>query len=98
PLRRYEIDAADLGLPAAGRAEVLGGDVARNVAIIRGILTGEDSGARRDIVLLNAAAALVAADRVGDLAEGIELARASLESGAALARLERMVAVSNQPV
>lgn len=85
--------ASDLGLAAAPREAVLGGDVAANVAITRGVLGGTERGPKRDIVLLNAAAALVAADHAGSLREGLELARHSLDSGAAALRLERMIAV-----
>ncbi len=94
-LRRYEISADEIGLDPAPREALLGGDVAINVAIVHSILTGEDQGARRDIVLLNAAAALVAADHAADLHEGLHLARQSLESGAALARLERLITASS---
>ncbi len=94
-LRRYEISADEIGLDPAPREALLGGDVATNVAIVHSILAGEDRGARRDVVLLNAAAALVAADRAADLREGLHLARQSLESGAALARLERLITASS---
>ena len=94
--RRSEISAAALGLAPAAREAVLGGDVAANVATARAIVGGEEQGPKRDIVLLNAAAALVAADRAGDLREGLDLARASLRSGAARERMERMVAASRQ--
>jgi anthranilate phosphoribosyltransferase len=93
-LRRYEVTAAELGLRPAPTEEVLGGDLARNVGMVRGVLNGEERGAPRDIVLLNAAAALLAADRAGDLREGLELARTSLEQGRAQERLGRMVAAS----
>ncbi|MBC8161005.1 MAG: anthranilate phosphoribosyltransferase [Roseiflexaceae bacterium] len=89
------IDAADLGLPRAPREAVLGGTVAENVAILRAVLRGEEHGPRRDIVLLNAAAALFAADKAGDMREGLVLARQSLDSGAAHDRMQRMVAASN---
>lgn len=89
------LDPAELGLARAGRAELRGGGVADNVAIVRAILAGRDQGPRRDIVLLNAAAALVAGDAAPDLATGLALARASLDEGKAQARLERLVAVSN---
>ncbi|MFO7167764.1 MAG: anthranilate phosphoribosyltransferase [Chloroflexota bacterium] len=92
--RRYEISAEELGLRPAPKEAVAGGDVARNVAIVRGVLSGDERGAPRDIVLLNAAAALVAAERAEDMREGLALARASLEEGRALERLERMVAAS----
>jgi anthranilate phosphoribosyltransferase len=93
-VRSFEVSGADLGLRAAGKDEVQGGDVARNVQIVRGVLSGEERGAPRDIVLLNAAAALVAADRAGDFAEGLQLARASLDDGRGLERLGQMVAAS----
>jgi anthranilate phosphoribosyltransferase len=92
--RRFELNASDLGLSPAARDEVLGGDVTRNVAIMRAILSGEERGARRAIVLLNAAAALLAADRATDLREALLLARTSLDEGRAAERLDRMVAVS----
>ncbi|NWG20955.1 MAG: anthranilate phosphoribosyltransferase [Chloroflexi bacterium] len=94
PPRRYEIDAVDLGLAAAPVEALGGGDVAANVAIVRGILEGRDAGPRRDVIVLNAAAALVAADRAADLRDGLQQARASLEQGAARVRLERLIAAS----
>lgn len=92
--RRYEIAATDLSLAAAPREALGGGDVKANVAIVRGILEGRDAGPRRDVVLLNAAAALVAADRAADLRDGLQQARASLEQGEARLRLERLVVAS----
>jgi len=93
-IKRYELAPEDLGLSAAPKDAVLGSDVATNVAIVTNILSGEETGPKRDIVLLNAAAALVAADRAGSLPEGLEQARASITSGAARERLGRMVAAS----
>ena len=92
--RQLTIDGADLGLARADLDAVRGGDVARNMAIVRAVLGGESTAAQRDIVLLNAAAALFAADRAATLADGLALARESLASGAALRRMERMVVVS----
>ncbi len=92
--RRAEVSAADLGLATAPKPAILGGSVAENAATLRAILGGEDAGPRRDIVLLNSAAALVAADRAADLREGLEQARESLRSGAARSRLDRMIAAS----
>ncbi|GAB4110184.1 MAG: anthranilate phosphoribosyltransferase [Roseiflexaceae bacterium] len=94
PVTRQELDPHTLGLAPAAREDVLGGDRARNVAITQAILSGEEQGAPREIVLLNSAAALVAADQAADLREGLERARASLRSGAAHARLERLVQAS----
>jgi anthranilate phosphoribosyltransferase len=94
PVERQEFDPRTLGLAPASREDVLGGDRARNVAITQAILSGEEQGAPREIVLLNSAAALVAADQAADLREGLERARESLRSGAAHARLERLVQAS----
>jgi anthranilate phosphoribosyltransferase len=93
-LRRYEIEPGDFGIALAPRAALEGGTVAENVATIRSLLADEDHGPRRDIVLLNAAAGLVAAEMAADLSEGIQLAAESLASGAAQARLDRMVQAS----
>jgi anthranilate phosphoribosyltransferase len=92
--RRFEVSATDLGLVPADTEAVAGGDVAHNVALVRRVLSGEVRGAPREIVLLNAAAALMAAELAEDLRDGLELARESLDSGAAGDRLERMVAAS----
>jgi anthranilate phosphoribosyltransferase len=94
--RRSEFSASELGLEAAPKQAVLGGGVDENVATARAILAGQERGPKRDIVLLNAAAALVAADRAADLREGLALAGESLASGKARERLERMVSASQQ--
>lgn len=94
PIRRSEISATELGLTPAARTAVLGGDRERNVTITRAILTGEETGAPRDIVLLNSAAALVAADQAENMQAGLELARRSLQSGAAMQRVEQLIATS----
>jgi anthranilate phosphoribosyltransferase len=69
--------------------EISGGDATENAAIIRAILSGEKS-ARRDVVLLNAAAALVAAGRADRIADAIPLAVWSIDSGAAAGKLESL--------
>ena len=73
---------------------MLGGAPADNARALRGLLAGEPS-AYRDAVLLNAAAALVIADRAADLREGVALAAESLDSGAARRRAETLAAVTN---
>jgi anthranilate phosphoribosyltransferase len=92
--RLGELRASDLGLSPAPLKALLGGSVADNVALARAILTGEERGPKLDVVLLNSAAALVAADLAADLREGLAQARESLRSGRAFERLERMVAAS----
>ncbi len=94
--RRSEISADELGLEPAPKPAVLGGTIGENVATVQAILAGEEQGPKRDIVLLNAAAGLVAADRAADLREGLALARESLASGKARDRLDRMINASRQ--
>ncbi|MFN3372225.1 MAG: anthranilate phosphoribosyltransferase [Chloroflexus sp.] len=94
PIRQMMVAPEDVGLARAPREVLRGGDVAYNVAIVRSILSGEEQGPRRDVVLFNAAAALVAGDLAPDLVTGVKMARASIDSGRALERLNRMIAVS----
>lgn len=87
---KFELDPYQLGFSPATPDDLLGGDAAMNAAIARAILTGELHGPKRDVVLLNAAAALSAES--GDLDEGLRCARQSLDSGAALNTLDRYIA------
>jgi anthranilate phosphoribosyltransferase len=89
------LDPADLGLARARVEDLAGGDPAFSANLARRVLAGEP-GPRRDVVLLNAAAALEVAGAVEGLVEGIDLAAETLDSGAATARLERWVAVSQK--
>lgn len=94
PPRRFEVVPHELGLTIAPREAIAGGTVEENVRTVRALLAGEDRGPRREVVLLNAAAGLVAADRAADLREGLALAAAALDNGSAAQRLERLVRVS----
>ena len=85
------LDPAELGFAPAQLEDLQGGDAFENARITRGILEGRLSGPPRDTVVLNAAAALVAAGKTSTLAEGIELARHSIDSGAALRTLDNLV-------
>ena len=91
-VREGELTPEDAGLPRARLDELAGGDIERNVAIAGSVLGGE-RGRRRDVVLLNAGAALVVAGRAGDLKEGVELAAQAIDSGGALRVLERLRAL-----
>jgi len=86
--RRWTLDPSDLGVSAPAGA-LAGGDPSFNALALRAILEGERS-PRADVVALNAALAFVVAERVVDLREGLELARAGLASGAALDVFERL--------
>ncbi len=88
----YEIVPEQVGIARGTLADIAGGTAAENADIVRWILEGEVS-PRRDVVTMNAAAALLAAGKATDLAEGVALARESIDSGRALAALERLVAV-----
>ena len=90
----YDLDPAALGLRPASADELRGGDPPENAAMLRALLCGEDASPRRDVVLLNSAAAL--ATEHGDIAGALAEARESLDSGAALAKLEALVAYSQQ--
>jgi len=85
------IDPEDLGIERCDVAELRGGTPAENAAAIREVFAGADGG-RRDAILLNAAGAIAAAGHAADLREGIEAARRAIDSGAAAARLEQLVA------
>jgi anthranilate phosphoribosyltransferase len=90
-VRSYEVTPEEFGLQRTKLGEISGGDATCNAGLIREVLSGKKS-ARRDVVLLNAAAALVAAGRADHLRDGIPLAAIAIDSGAALSRLQALVA------
>jgi anthranilate phosphoribosyltransferase len=92
-VQSYRVDPAALGFRLASMEDLRGGDAAFNATVIRSVLNGEQ-GARRDIGVLNAAAALVVAGRAETLAAGVELAEASLVNGRAVRVLDELIRVS----
>ena len=92
-LRTFSVDPRDLGLRTARPEELRGGDAPHNAQVVREVLGGAP-GAQRDVVLLNAAAALVVNGTAGDLEDGLDQAARSVDSGSAAACLERLVATS----
>lgn len=96
-VRRFTVTPEDAGLPRASIEALRGGDAEENALALHGLLAGEKS-AYRDIVLLNAAAALVVADRVADLAEGAALAASVIDDGRAAQALTDLVEATNSPV
>jgi len=94
-VRSFQVRPEDFGMKRATIADLKGGDRAQNAEIIRQILGGGD-GPKRDIVLMNAAAALVAGGKAKDLKDGVVLAQRSIDSGAALAKLEALTALSQK--
>jgi anthranilate phosphoribosyltransferase len=89
-VRTYTVRPEDFGLTRARMADLQGGSVADNAEIIRRILKGE-RGPKRDIVALNAGAAIAAGGKAEDIGAGIAMAQHSIDSGAALDRLSRLV-------
>lgn len=96
-VRRFTVTPDDAGLPRADIAALRGGDAEENALALRALLDGA-KGAYRDIVLLNAAAALVVADRAADLAEGAALAAAVIDDGRASRALADLVEATNTPI
>lgn len=91
----YDLNPEDYGFAGAHISDLLGGDAPTNAAILRGVLDGTVDGPKRDVVVLNAGAALLAGGKVDSMKEGIALARETLESGAALAKLDALIEYSN---
>lgn len=92
-VRTYRVTPEDFGLRRGQPGDLLGGGLEENVRIARAVLSGE-KGPRRDVVLMNAGAAIYAADRTASIAEGIDLARVAIDDGSALARVELLANLS----
>jgi anthranilate phosphoribosyltransferase len=95
-VRTYEFDPRDYGFAGANISDLLGDDAPTNAKILRDVLSGALRDAKRDVVVLNAGAALVAAGVADDLAAGIKQAAEIIDNGAALAKLDALVAYSQQ--
>jgi anthranilate phosphoribosyltransferase len=93
-VERFAMLPEDLGLRRWDKAEIVGGDSARNAVILKDVLSGQ-KGAPRDAVLANAAAALVAGGAATDLVLGVRVAADSIDRGAALEKLERLRVLSS---
>ena len=89
----FEITPGDAGLPEATPEDLKGGTPEENAVALRGVLDG-DTGAYRDIVVYNTAAALVVAGKAADLREGAKIAADSIDSGKAKAALEKLVSIA----
>jgi len=90
----YEVTPDDLGFMKASMTQIKGGTARQNAKILRGILSGE-VGARRNIVIMNAAAALVAGNKASDLKEGAHIAENIIDSGKALAKLDELIKLTH---
>ncbi|SFC89555.1 bifunctional anthranilate synthase component II/anthranilate phosphoribosyltransferase [Ruminococcus albus] len=95
-INRFTLSPEDVGLTTAKKSEIVGGDALENASITLGILKGEIQGAKRDIVLFNSGAALYACGKANNIEAGVRMAREAIDSGAALAQLNKLIEFTNR--
>jgi anthranilate phosphoribosyltransferase len=95
-ITKYEICPEDFGLTRCKKEELVGGDPQENAQITRDILSGKIQGAKRDAVLINAGACIYIAGKAASIKEGIEIAKATIDSGKATEVLEKFVKLTNE--
>ncbi|MHC1635257.1 MAG: anthranilate phosphoribosyltransferase [Candidatus Methanospirareceae archaeon] len=94
-VRTYFIKPEDFGMKRGKTEDILGGSLEVNVKILKEVLEAKESGARRDIVLLNAAVAIFAAEEAKSIEEGLQMAEEALESGEAFKKLHDFISFSS---
>lgn len=94
-IKEYTIDPEELGLTLAKKEGIVGGTADENAVITKDILTGKEQGAKRDIVLLNAGAALYTIGKAETIKDGVKLAAEMIDSGKANEKLEQFIAYTN---
>jgi len=94
-VRSFALRPEDFGLPRAAIGDLLGGDRQQNAQLIRALLDGE-IGPKRDVVLMNGAAALVAGGKARDLKDGVARAAQAIDTGAARDKLEALIGLSQK--
>jgi anthranilate phosphoribosyltransferase len=94
-IREFIIDPREYGFSFSPKEEILGGNAMQNAKITRDILNGKEIGAKKDIVLINAAAALLVDGLASSLNEGINLAKRVIDNGDAISKLEEIIKISN---
>ena len=87
-ITEWDLDPSDYGFALAKEGELIGGSPENNARIALSIFSGEETGPKRDMVIINAAAGLVVGGQAVDLEEGIKLAKQSIEAGGSLRKLE----------
>jgi anthranilate phosphoribosyltransferase len=97
-VHEFTLDPREYGFDFYDKKEIAGGDAKENAVITKGILDGSITGAKRDIVLLNTAAALLVEGKVNSTEEGVEMAKEVIDSGKALEKLDQIVKFSNEIV
>jgi anthranilate phosphoribosyltransferase len=93
--KEFTLDPREYGFELYDKKDIEGGDAKENAKITRGVLSGEILGAKRDVVILNAAAALLVDGKVNSTEQGIEMARDVINNGDALNKLDQIVEISN---
>ena len=91
-----QINPQDLGIKPADIDNLIVADAAASAKIIKDILTGEETGVGKDIIVLNASAAIIAGGLAEDFSSAVKLAEASISDGNAMACLEKLIEVSNK--
>ena len=94
-IKEYTINPEELGLTLAKKEDIVGGTADENAIITKDILTGKEQGAKRDIVLLNAGAALYTIGKAETIKDGVKLAAEMIDSGKANEKLEQFIAYTN---
>lgn len=94
-LRSFDFCPTELGIPISSPEEIKGGDPIQNAKITKSILTGEEKGAKKNIVLLNAAFCICSSGKVKTIQEGLTLANDSINSGSALNKLNELIRISS---
>ena len=94
-ITKYKIDPRELGLSLYSKDDIVGGTADENAVITRDVLEGKEQGAKRDIVLLNAGAALYTIGKAATMKEGVEIARQAIDSGKALEKLDEFIQYTN---
>jgi anthranilate phosphoribosyltransferase len=95
-IESYELNPEDLGIPLARIDDLKVTDAKTSAKVLRKILSGKEKGPRKDIVILNAAAAIIVSGLANDFESAIKLADASVSDGKALSCLEKLIEVSNK--
>ena len=90
------IDPTEYGFKKANKAELLGGNANDNAKISYELLKSKENGAKKDIVIINSAFALIAADMARDVKDGIEMAKSAIDSGRAFDKLQQIIEISNK--
>ncbi|MBP2132426.1 anthranilate phosphoribosyltransferase [Methanomicrobium sp. W14] len=93
-IKTYQLDPESFGFSPASPEQIKGADPAKNAEIIKSVLKGEDDGPKRDIVILNAGAAVYLGEKAGNIEAGIKLAEKSIDSGNALEKLDNLILLS----